>query len=169
MKRLLAILSATVFLTWGQALFAGLNTNVFLDPPFNGTGGVPVPQPPAGPVIEDPAFDIYCDRYKTSIDLRTSANQVVNKITRIWVPKYRYWQCASDFWIWYDGIAQCCNPANTVIYTYEAALAAYPANCNSIPRIVTNPKTDLATPQYAGGGPNGWFGSWWMTDYTSPE
>lgn len=169
MKRLLAILSATVFLTWGQALFAGLNTNVFLDPPFNGTGGVPVPQPPAGPVIEDPAFDIYCDRYKTSIDLRASTNQVVNKITRIWVPQYRYWQCASDFWIWYDGIAQCCNPANTVIYTYEAALAAYPANCNSIPRIVKNPKTDLATPQYAGGGPNGWFGAWWMTDYTSPD
>ncbi len=168
MKRLLAILSATVLLT-GQALVAGLNTNVFLDPPFNGTGGVPVPQPPAGPVIEDPAFDIFCDRYKMSIDLRTSTNQVVSKVTRIWVPKYRYWQCASDFWIWYDGIAQCCNPANTVIYTYEVALAAYPASCNNVPRIVTNPKTDLATPQYAGGGPNGWFGAWWMTDHTSPD
>jgi hypothetical protein len=168
MKRLFAILSSTVFLTLGQALFAGLNTNVFLDPPFNGTS-IPVPQPPAGPVIEDPAFDIYCDRYKTSIDLRTSTNQIVSKITRIWVPKYRYWQCASDFWIWYDGIAQCCNPANTVIYTYEATLNTYPANCNGIPRIVTNPKTDLATPQYAGAGPNGWFGWWSMTDYTSPD
>ena len=175
MKRLLTILSAAIFLSWGRGgpsgedLFAGLNTNVFLDPPYNGTGVVPIPQPPAGPVVEDPAFDIYCDRYKTSIDLRTGTNQIVSKITRIWVPKYRYWQCASDFWIWYDGIAQCCNPANTVIYTYEAALNAYPANCNSIPRVVTNPKTDLATPQYAGGGPNGWFGSWWMTDYTSPD
>ena len=168
MKRLFAILSATVFLAQAQTIFAGLNTNVFLDPPFNGTS-IPVPQPPAGPVIEDPAFDIYCDRYKTSIDLRTSTNQVVNQISRIWIPKYRYWQCASDFWIWYDGIAQCCNPANTVIYTYEAALNAYPADCNGIPRIVTNPKTDLATPQYASGGPNGWFGSWWMTDYTSPD
>lgn len=169
MKRLLYIFSAVVFLASGHALLAGLNTNVFLDPPFNGTGGVPVPQPPAGPVIEDPTFDIFCDRYRTSIDLRTSTNQVVNKVTRIWVPKFRYWQCASDFWIWYDGIAQCCNPANTVIYTYEAALATYPANCNGISRIVTNPKTDLATPQYAGGGPNGWFGAWWMTDYTSPD
>lgn len=56
-----------------------------------------------------------------------------------------------------------------MIYAYEAALNAYPANCNSIPRVVTNPKTDLATPQYAGGGPNGWFGAWWMTDYPSPD
>ncbi len=169
MKRLFLFISAVGFLISGEALIAGLNTNVFLDPPFNGTGGFPVPQPPAGPVIEDPTFDIFCDRYRTSIDLRTSTNQVVTKVTRIWVPKYRYWQCASDFWIWYDGIAQCCNPANTVIYTYEAALATYPANCNGVSRIVTNPKTDLATPQYAGGGPNGWFGAWWMTDYTSPD
>lgn len=169
MKRLFAIFSATVFLASGPGLRAGLATNVFLDPPFNGTGVVPVPQPPAGPVIEDPALDIFCDRYKTSIDLRTGTNQVIQKITRIWVPKYRYWQCASDFWIWYDGIAQCCNPVNTVVYTYEAALATFPANCNNLSQIVTNPKTDLATPQYAGGGPNGWFGAWWMTDYTSPE
>lgn len=99
MKRLLATLSSTVFLALGQTLLAGLNTNVFLDPPYNGSGFVPIPQSPAGPVIEDPAFDIYCDRYKTSIDLRTGSNQIVSKITRIWVPKFRYWQCASDFWI----------------------------------------------------------------------
>jgi hypothetical protein len=144
MKRLFAILSATVFLAQAQTILAGLNTNVFLDPPFNGTS-IPVPQPPAGPVIEDPAFDIYCDRYKTSIDLRTSTNQVVNQISRIWIPKYRYWQCASDFWIWVRWHRAMLQPGQYRDLHLRSGAQCLPADCNGIPGIVTNPKTDLAT------------------------
>ena len=149
---------------------AGLSTNLTLYPPFNGTTGWPTPQPPAGPVFYDTNLDVYCPSYLTTIDLRSSPTQTVDQVSRIWVPKFQYWQCAFSFLIMWDGNWPQYYDGGywPALFTSESESAPIPETCGNFYNIVSNPASDLATPSFTGGGLVGWGGCALLNDYKSP-